>query len=98
MDIPSPHNKPMPQRFFVVAMTPIRHGKLMLYIREGWVREMIVYTKPYNRAVYTLLKLHPNFNDVAPLEVREWMKYNTTEDENAARDVYIRHQRGKTGY
>ena len=69
----------------------------MLYIREGWVRDMHVYTKPYDRRVYTLLLLHPSFKEVAPLEVQEWMKYNTTDDENSAKDVYSKHQRGKTG-
>lgn len=95
---PTGNNKAMPQKYLVVALTTVRYSKLMLYIREGWVREMLVYTKPYNKAVYTMLKLHPNFNDVAPLEVQEWMRYNTTADENAARDVYLRHQRGKVGY
>lgn len=90
------NDRPMKEVFFVVAMTNIRHNKMMLYIREGWVREMHVYTKPYNKAVYTKLKLHPAFDQVAPLEVREWINYNTTADENVARDVYITsHGRGR---
>jgi len=82
-----------PERYLVVAQTTIRQTKIMLYIREGWVREMLVYTKPYDKAVYTKLRLHPRFFEIAPIELREWMKYNTVANESDARNVYITHSR-----
>lgn len=82
----------LPVRYLVVQLNPARHSKVMLFIREGWIRSMFVYTKPHDQAVYTELRLHPKYDVLAPIEFREWLRYSTTNDINSARENSLRHK------